>query len=153
MAGRNYRLKVSVDGREFEAEGDKRFVLDMVKRFGPGSSEPPAQPLKVVAKADVRRAFTVHRGEPGPRHTAWRFKQRGGVSHGATLVPVVETADLGDGDDFTHLRRLKRSGMWRICVQRQMCPYPMIGGKISRQHAAQMCRTEDDDVIQTLAAD
>ena len=54
----------------------------------------------------------------GTRHTAWRFKQRSDVSRGATLVPVMETADLGDGDDFTHLRRLKRSGMWRVFVQR-----------------------------------
>ena len=39
MAGKNYRLKVSVGGREFEAEGDKKFVLDMAQRFGPGTDD------------------------------------------------------------------------------------------------------------------
>jgi hypothetical protein len=35
MAGKNYRLKVVEGGREFEAEGDKTFVLEMLKRFKP----------------------------------------------------------------------------------------------------------------------
>ena len=86
-------------------------------------------------------------------HTAWRIMPRGGVSGGAPLVPVMEAADLGDRDDVTQRRRLGRSGVWRIFGQRQMRPCPMIVGEVSRQHAAQMRLAEDDDVIQTLAAD
>lgn len=41
MAGRNYRLKLNVGGREFEAEGDKAFVFDMVRRFGPSAGDAP----------------------------------------------------------------------------------------------------------------
>jgi len=37
MATKTYRLKLVGDGREFEAEGDKAFVLDMVRRFGVAS--------------------------------------------------------------------------------------------------------------------
>jgi hypothetical protein len=35
MASKTYRLKIVQEGREFEAEGDKAFVFDMLKQFGP----------------------------------------------------------------------------------------------------------------------
>ncbi len=33
MAARTYRLRIAREGVEFEAEGDKSFVLEMLKRF------------------------------------------------------------------------------------------------------------------------
>ncbi len=38
MAAKSYRLKIVTGTNEFEAEGDKAFVLDMLKRFGPVST-------------------------------------------------------------------------------------------------------------------
>jgi hypothetical protein len=38
MATRSYRLRIVQDAREFEAEGDKAFVLQMLKLYGPQSS-------------------------------------------------------------------------------------------------------------------
>ncbi len=35
MAPRTFRLKIAQEGREFEAEGDKAFVLEMLKLYGP----------------------------------------------------------------------------------------------------------------------
>jgi hypothetical protein len=35
MAPRTFRLKIAQEGREFEAEGDKAFVLEMLKIYGP----------------------------------------------------------------------------------------------------------------------
>lgn len=35
MATRTYRLKIVQEGREFEAEGDRSFVLQMLKLYGP----------------------------------------------------------------------------------------------------------------------
>jgi hypothetical protein len=35
MAPRTFRLKIAQGGREFEAEGDKAFVLEMLKLYGP----------------------------------------------------------------------------------------------------------------------
>jgi hypothetical protein len=40
MAPKMFRLKIVQEGREFEAEGDKAFVFDMLKRFGP--TAPPS---------------------------------------------------------------------------------------------------------------
>lgn len=36
MTTRGYRLRIVQGTQEFEAEGDKAFVLEMFKRFGPG---------------------------------------------------------------------------------------------------------------------
>lgn len=35
MATRTYRLKIAREGYEFEAEGDKPFVMEMLRRFVP----------------------------------------------------------------------------------------------------------------------
>jgi len=40
MAARTYRLKIVHEGREFEAEGDRAFVLEMLKRHGPQTLAP-----------------------------------------------------------------------------------------------------------------
>lgn len=55
MAGKSYRLKVNADGREFEAEGDKKFVLDMVGRFGPDVAEGASQRKTPSTKAPSRK--------------------------------------------------------------------------------------------------
>jgi hypothetical protein len=40
MAAKAYRLKIVHEGREFEAEGDRAFVLEMLKRYGPLAPAP-----------------------------------------------------------------------------------------------------------------
>lgn len=54
MTARNYKIRIVKDGREFEAEGDKAFVLKMLARFDASSGvEPltPEVPLKQGARA------------------------------------------------------------------------------------------------------
>ena len=46
MAANGYRLKIVTGESEFEAEGDKPFVLDMLKRFGPQLVVPSLQASK-----------------------------------------------------------------------------------------------------------
>ncbi len=43
MATRTYRLKITQEGREFEAEGDRAFVLEMLKLHGPQA--PASRPV------------------------------------------------------------------------------------------------------------
>ena len=66
MATRTYRLKVARDGYEFEAEGDKRFVLDMLRQFAPrdASAGPPAESAN-TAKQTGRKALipSIARGK------------------------------------------------------------------------------------------
>jgi hypothetical protein len=46
MAAKTYRLKIVEGGHEFEAEGDKSFVLEMIKRFKPQASTMQLSPQK-----------------------------------------------------------------------------------------------------------
>lgn len=56
MVTRTYRLKISRDGSEFEAEGDKRFVLEMLKQFAPqGAPRIPDADPPVPAKTSGRK--------------------------------------------------------------------------------------------------
>jgi hypothetical protein len=61
MAAKSYRLKIVTGGNEFEAEGDKAFVLDMLKRFGPGPAGTPQLPLKPSEEksGDRKRSVTT----------------------------------------------------------------------------------------------
>lgn len=58
MPARTYRLKIVQDGREFEAEGDKAFVLDMLKVHGPQAPVPAV----VAASGTGKKA----QGKSGP---------------------------------------------------------------------------------------
>ena len=42
MKSMTYRVKIVKEGQEFEAEGDKKFVLDMLARYE--TAWPPATP-------------------------------------------------------------------------------------------------------------
>jgi len=56
MAYRNYRVRIVRGEQQFEAEGDKRFVLDMLKHFEPGSDvhPPPASPRAGKSEKPIR---------------------------------------------------------------------------------------------------
>ena len=45
MAGTNYRIRIVKADYQFEAEGDKAFVLEMLNRFEGGALEAPAKPI------------------------------------------------------------------------------------------------------------
>ena len=51
MATKTYRLRIAREGHEFEAEGDKAFVMDMLSRFG-SPAAPEAVVLSKGAKDD-----------------------------------------------------------------------------------------------------
>ena len=58
MPAKTYRLKLSREGQEFEAEGDKRFVLEMLKRFAPqaGAADTAPGGKVQVEKGQSRKA-------------------------------------------------------------------------------------------------
>jgi predicted transcriptional regulator len=56
MVARTYRLKVVRDGQEFEAEGDKRFVLDMLKLYAPQAGATDSPSVSKVEKGQSRKA-------------------------------------------------------------------------------------------------
>src|SRR3977135_3520538 len=66
---------------------------------------------------------------------------------------MVQAADLWKGDNSACRRWLYGPRLWAILVQREMRPAVGVILKIRRQRAAQAQSIEDDDVIETFAAD
>jgi len=56
MVNRSFRVRIHRGDQQFEAEGDKKFVLDMLKRFESGSDVylPPAPPRAGKAEKPIR---------------------------------------------------------------------------------------------------
>lgn len=53
-----YRIRISKGDQQFEAEGDKRFVLEMVKRFEGDSpvlqkGKPPSNPVRLASSKQI----------------------------------------------------------------------------------------------------
>jgi hypothetical protein len=55
MSERNFRIRISRGDTEFEAEGDKAFVLEMLKRFEQAAPVVQAAPGKGVSSAAATR--------------------------------------------------------------------------------------------------
>ncbi len=55
MPGKTYRLKIG----DFEAEGDKAFVSEMLKRYGPQTTLAPAAPPDQKSAKGAKRAMTA----------------------------------------------------------------------------------------------
>jgi hypothetical protein len=85
MATKTYRLKIVQEGREFEAEGDKAFVLDMLKRYGHEAS-----PSGAAA------------GEPGPKASSKRGSPiRPATGKSLSIREFIQQLDLKKHTDIT----------------------------------------------------
>jgi hypothetical protein len=61
MSARIYRLRVVQEGREFEAEGDKAFILQMLRLHGLHSSVPSAAADEADQRVPQKRESVVRR--------------------------------------------------------------------------------------------
>jgi hypothetical protein len=77
----------------------------------------------------------------------------GGSSGCATLVAMVQTANLWKGDNVACGWRLYGSRLGAILGEREMRAASVVIFKVRRQHTAQVTLIEDDDVMETVAAD
>ena len=76
MAARTYRLKIVQEGREFEAEGDKKWVSEMLKSYGPQASVPAAVIGQRGEKSPAGRAPGVSRPATGKSLSIREFIQQ-----------------------------------------------------------------------------
>jgi hypothetical protein len=72
MAAKTYRLKIG----DFEAEGDKAFVAEMLKHYGPQASAEPATGQKTGKAGGAKRASTVTRTTAGKALSIREFIQQ-----------------------------------------------------------------------------
>jgi hypothetical protein len=75
------------------------------------------------------------------------------ISRGSTLIAMMQTADLGEGNNIACGGKLHATRPWAVLVEREMRSGVMMILKIARQYAAQVTLVEDDNVIQTFTAD
>ena len=71
----------------------------------------------------------------------------------ATLVAMMQSTDLWEGNNGTCRGWLYRTGLGAILVQREMGATSVVILKVRRQHTTQVTLIEDDEVIETFAAD
>ena len=65
---------------------------------------------------------------------------------------MMQTADLRERDDLAGTEWVYRAALRTILVEREMRSRFVVILKVGRQHTAQVTLTEDDDVIEALAA-
>lgn len=65
MVMKTYRLRFG----EFEVEGDKDFVLEMVKRYGPHGDSAP-----ITSEKEKKAMKSVHPSLPRPRENLFPFE-------------------------------------------------------------------------------
>ncbi len=75
------------------------------------------------------------------------------ISRGSTLVAMMQTADLGKGNNIACGGKLHATSPRAVLVEREMRSGVMMILKIARQYAAQVTLVEDDNVIQAFTAD
>jgi len=72
MPAKTYRLKIG----DFEAEGDKAFVSEMLKRYGPQATAEPAAGQKTEKGVAIKRASPVTRPTTGKALSIREFIQQ-----------------------------------------------------------------------------
>jgi hypothetical protein len=66
---------------------------------------------------------------------------------------MMQTTDLREGDNLAGSGWVYRAAFRAIFGEREMRSRLVVIVKVRRQHAAQVTLIEDDDVIETFAAD
>ena len=90
--------------------------------------------------------------EDGSTPKPLRFYGRAKRLGRAPLVAMVEASDLWEGDDLAGLGWVYRAALRTILGEREVRSRRVVIVKVGRQHALQVTLIEDDDVIETLAA-
>ena len=73
--------------------------------------------------------------------------------YGAALVPVMESADFWHRNNSPHVCGLDRARNWRVLLQSQVRPAPMIVVYETLQVTVQAPFAEHDYAVPTVAAD
>ena len=69
------------------------------------------------------------------------------------LVTMMQAADLREGDDISSVDCLHRPPIRGVLIQRQMTARLVVINQVRSQDVPQMCRVQDDNVVQAFAPD
>jgi hypothetical protein len=99
--------------------------------------------VRRAATAGRRTFWGAARSLTGGRARSWRPSD----------VAMVEATDFANRDDLAEFRLFNRAAVRRVLVEREMRASPVVVGEVAGQDAAQVAFAENQNVIQTLAAD
>ncbi|MDO8480059.1 MAG: hypothetical protein Q7W02_28465 [Candidatus Rokubacteria bacterium] len=124
MANRSYRLRIARGEQQFEAEGDKRFVLDMLKRFESEASEigqTPAAPRTGRAEKPLRLEGPAGKGlSPGEFVRQLGFKKHIDLvsAFGYYLEHQLGTKDFTPADlnNLYYEAKIENSNTSQMCI-------------------------------------
>jgi hypothetical protein len=108
-------------------------------------------------RGGMRRGIDVEPSAPdelqaeSDLHVQRRDAGRQCPSGSAALVPVMETADLGQFHDRAHARRLDWPRRRRVLPQRQVRPRPVIVGEVGLQDPIEVMLTKNNDAIEAFS--
>ena len=74
------------------------------------------------------------------------------ISRGPTLIAMMQTADLGEGNNVARGGKLHATRPWAVLVEREMRAGVMMISKIARQYATQVTLAEDDIAVAEIEA-
>src|SRR5229473_5085258 len=66
---------------------------------------------------------------------------------------MMESADLGKGDDAAVRRWLDRARLGRILLEGEVSARPVVVPEVGSETTSKVCLVQDDDVVEKLAAE
>ena len=142
---------IRVEGRNLVSRGGRAFAADVDAKLAASTWmlwRKPRNPERTIHYCDSDK----HRPVSNSRLPFVR-KHRRVSSGGQSLVAMVQSADLRHDDDPTRARRLDRTRLGAILLERQMGPGTVVIVQVGRQDPPKMALVQDDDVIQAFSPD
>src|SRR2546427_2286338 len=96
------------------------------------------------------RCQLLGREDPAGVHRQQPIFKEGSVSGGPSFVAVVQSADLWQRHDSSHLCRLDRSGLGRVLPQREMRSRSLIVIQVRSEGATKRGFMQHDHMVQAL---
>jgi hypothetical protein len=85
MATKTYRIRIGKGDQQFEVEGDKQFVLEMLKRFEPTTEQPLAPSASVKSQKQCVQTLSQP-NSPGKKVSVGEFIRQLGFKKHTDLV-------------------------------------------------------------------
>lgn len=120
MAG-SYRVRIVRGDLQFEAEGDKAFVLDMLKRFDPESAATPVTGKKTTGrKAPARRGAAAKGRSPSEfiRHLGLKKHSDIVLAFGYYLETELDKKEFSPADinNLYYEAKMENSNTSQACI-------------------------------------
>jgi hypothetical protein len=139
-------LSGSLDGRPCVSEGSRRWRLVR----GPESVSPA---LALSGGDKILGGHPERSGEGATGVSRWREDSRVLMLRCPPDVAVMQATDFGNREDHAERWRLDMPSIGSVLLEREVSAGPVIVREVRREDSPKVTLTENDDMVQALAAD